>query len=457
MLLKKMGLICIFSIVSFYSHADIMTAYQAAQNKDYATASEHFQLSANLGHAKAQNILAQLLSHGAGIDKDPILAYVYFALANEQLQTKKSQQAAIAALSRLNDADKKLAETKLIEYQKSIGKSALAKDILPIIASKPFVLSPAKKIASSKVVSGSEFTVKKIDLSSSILEYDIAPDGSVRDVAVAYSYFANSKLLQDMVRSTYRLKFATKNTPRYQDNNIQDQRSIWAQRTLNKEAIKELSRDFYKRIIQLERLAQEGNANAQYELAMYIIAFPALSTNQSVAVDYIKKAAKSGHSKAAAEYAYYLFKGKGVKQDFAKGVTFLVNAAQGADSRGQYRLAREFLSGNIIQKDTEKALFWLKQAAKAGDKNAEFWLARTLLEQTTSAPEDLEQAYELLNKTKKPQEANPNWYYALSKFHLKKNDNASAMTILIEAISLAQDLKWQIADWQSELALLRNP
>lgn len=451
MFIKKLAFICFSSTLSFNALADMQTAYEAAQNKDYPLAAKHFQQSANLGHAKAQNVLAQLHLHGAGVEKNPVLAYVYFALSNEQTPSEKSKQAAKAVLARLSKEQQKIAQQTLNQYQQKIGKTVLNEQIMPTLANNPFILSPAKKVRGSKSVMQSSFTVRKVKLSSAILEYDIAPDGSIQDVGVAYSYFSSDKLLQDMIRSTYSGRFAQKQQQRYQENHIEDQRSIWAQRDVNKAAIKGDSKNFYKHFIQLETLAAKGNANAQYELGMYIIAFPSLNTNQIKAVDFMKKAADSGHANAAAEYAYYLFKGKGVKQDFTAGLNYLVRAAKDGNGRAQYRLGREFLSGQIIKKDHKKALFWLQQAEDAGDKNATFWLARTLLVQKNIQPTQINLAQTLLEKSEKSQENNPNWYYYVSQAELAQNNIESAVKSLNNAIDLASDFDWDVSKWQAEL------
>ncbi|WP_111979597.1 tetratricopeptide repeat protein [Algibacillus agarilyticus] len=440
----------------FNCQADMLAAHEAAQEKNYTVAAPHFKKSADLGLAKAQSSISQLYLYGAGVAKDPILSFTYMALAYDQTKSADLKTKMSAIYHSLSKNDQQTALEQYDEYSLKIGKDALVNNILPAIKTKPFVLRPGKKKEGPSSVSHSVFSTVKLKLASAILEYDIAPDGSVRDVILAHDFFATDALKDSMIRSTYSIKFKPKKAKVYKKFNIEQQRSVWAQTEISKGYLQTESPKFHKRIKMLEGLAKKGNANALYELGMYYVAFPALNTNRIKTVAYMEQAAKLGHPKACTEYAYYLFKGKGVKKDFKLGVEYLTLAAQSGDARAQYRLGRELFSGQIVERDHNKASFWFTQAVEGQNENAKFWLARSILSKKNSDKAQIKQAHELLKQVKDAQYINPNWHYYLAKAYFMQNNNAKGRELLMDAIKRAEAFEWQVDDWKKQLSDLNK-
>ncbi len=445
----------IITVLSPIVKADLVTAYQAYQEKDYSLAAEHFLQSAKLGHAKAQSVMAQLYLHGAGVEKDMLKSYLFYQLANSNQPSSELARNAKAVFAHLSEQQKQQATKALEDYQSKWGKQALQDSIFPVIADKPFVLRPGKRLTGSRQVSGSVFAVKRTTLSSAIVEFDVAPDGSVRDVAVLYNYYGNKSSLRDMVKESYQNKHKKINKPLHQAHFIERQRNTWAQTTVTFEYLKEESPKIYRHIRQLQSHVEEGKADAQYQLAMYILAFPALQTSKREGFELIKAAAEAGHIKAATEYARFLILGKYTKRDIDAGIDYLVKAAKSGESRAQYRLGRELLAGQIVNKDLGKARFWLQHASSNGNENAKYWLARALLDQDEVLSDDLTLANELLEEVAINHEFNPTWYYYRAKLLVKQGQAQPAADVLEKAISKASDLEWDISDWRTELNTIK--
>jgi TPR repeat protein len=110
--------------------------------------------------------------------------------------------------------------------------------------------------------------------------------------------------------------------------------------------------------------AEEGNAEAMYELAnCYFDSYP-IPTDYAKTVEWLKKAADKGSDVAKAMLAYCYMLGKGVKADYKKGIDMFkacLNEAQSYDSEKQNEIhafiAFEFsmISGELESKETSDA------------------------------------------------------------------------------------------------------
>lgn len=448
--------LCLLSASINLANADILTAYQAAQKKDYKTAAQHFEHCAHLGLAKAQKTLAQLYIHGAGVEKDLIKAYVYFSLANEQQPSAENEKHAKAVFAHLSAEQQQQALEVEAQFKQQFGKQHLAKTIEPELANDPFVLTRGKRISSSKSTTASQFQTRRSELTAARFEFDVAPDGTVRDIDVIQNMNVTDDGLRNMLKQSYSVRYAPKARPRYKDNMIMRVTSNWANQDITRSYVKERAPKLYRHIQKLEKLAEQGNANAQYDLATYIMTFPALQTPKQQSAELIESAAKSGHPKATTEYAMRLIMGKYTDRDVKLGVEYLTKAAKMGDARAQYRLGRELLAGQVVEQNNDKALFWLQRAVESGDENAKFWLARILVSTADATPAQLTYAAELLDQVKIMQENNPNWHYYNAQAKIKQNKARQAVTSLETAIEKANAMRWKNTGWNDELVELKK-
>ncbi|MCZ4279493.1 ankyrin repeat domain-containing protein [Kiloniella laminariae] len=90
--------------------ADFDAGQKAYDAKDYAAAYRYWQVSADQGDPQSQLGLAQLYLAGRGVQKDKIVAYLYFALASDQNIVEAGKQKEKLA-ERFTDEEVQLAET----------------------------------------------------------------------------------------------------------------------------------------------------------------------------------------------------------------------------------------------------------------------------------------------------------------------------------------------------------
>jgi len=135
---------------------------------------------------------------------------------------------------------------------------------------------------------------------------------------------------------------------------------------------------------ELKRRATIGDAQAQYELALFFTATEMdgmLSKNlELTSIDYFRMAAEQGHAKAQYELALIYYCAAWPETDFEKAAKWFRASAQQGIPHAQYDLAKCYLDGTGVAKNKTEAVKWYRKAAKQGLANAQYKLASILLE-----------------------------------------------------------------------------
>lgn len=136
--------------------------------------------------------------------------------------------------------------------------------------------------------------------------------------------------------------------------------SVWAT------DYKEISKGMAKRGLELyKRLAEEGDAVAQYEVAKWYMPakdFPEGSAEK--AFYWYRKSAENGYIPALLGLSYCYYHGIGVETDFEKAVSLLEEAGARGSAEDKYQVALHYNNNNKIE-DLKKVAFWLEKAAEA--------------------------------------------------------------------------------------------
>jgi len=113
-------------------------------------------------------------------------------------------------------------------------------------------------------------------------------------------------------------------------------------------------------------LAEEGNPQAQYGIA--ILYKEGWGTEKDVhkAIEYYQKAAESGHLRAMFDLGLFYQSGHIVKQDYAKAVKWYEQAAKRGYSAAMYGLGGLYFNGLGVEKNEEVGKAWYLKSAKAG-------------------------------------------------------------------------------------------
>ena len=144
---------------------------------------------------------------------------------------------------------------------------------------------------------------------------------------------------------------------------------------------------------QLEQLAEDGDAYAQYIIGTAYRDGGLLIPDMVKVQKLLKRAAEQGLG--AAQYALgklYLSDDADVHNS-AKGIYWLKRSADNGNDFAAYRLGKEYISGKNTIKDAETAVSYLRQAADNGSTYAQYLLGKLTL-MGEGVPKDMDAAYE---------------------------------------------------------------
>ena len=130
---------------------------------------------------------------------------------------------------------------------------------------------------------------------------------------------------------------------------------------------------------QLEKLAEDGDAYAQYIIGTAYRDGGLLIPDTAKAQKFLERAAEQEID--AAQYALgklYLSDDADI-HDSAKGIYWLKRSADNGNDYAAYRLGKEYLRGENTVKDAETAVSYLRQAADNGNAYAQYLLGKLYL------------------------------------------------------------------------------
>ena len=124
------------------------------------------------------------------------------------------------------------------------------------------------------------------------------------------------------------------------------------------------------------KAAEQGLADAQFNLGTCYRNGYGVKKNPSEAAKWYRKAAEQGHAKA--QYflglCYLNDDGLGVKKNPAEAVKWFRKAAEQEDAKAQYFLGLCYYNGLGVKKNPAEAVKWFRKAAEQGDTLAQMFL-----------------------------------------------------------------------------------
>lgn len=117
-------------------------------------------------------------------------------------------------------------------------------------------------------------------------------------------------------------------------------------------------------------LAEQGNANAQYNMGVLYDRGYGVERDYDKARKWYKKAAAQGYAKAAHNLGVMYQQGHGVKVDYKRAAYWFKQAARQGEPAAQNNLAVMYARGRGVEKNMRKAALWAARAAQAGNQSA---------------------------------------------------------------------------------------
>ena len=128
--------------------------------------------------------------------------------------------------------------------------------------------------------------------------------------------------------------------------------------------------DFEAALAELEPLAEQGHAEAQYQLGILYASGDGVDVSLTQAVEYYRAAAEQGLPEAQNALAFMYRVGNGVPQDAEQAVRWYRLAAEGGVGQAQYNLAGLYGAGKGVEQDYVQAYKWYSLAAMHGQDEA---------------------------------------------------------------------------------------
>jgi uncharacterized protein len=124
-------------------------------------------------------------------------------------------------------------------------------------------------------------------------------------------------------------------------------------------------------VAEFQSVAEQGNAAAQYNLAVFYDQGKGVVRDQARAVHWFRRAAKQGVAKAQFNLGVAYINGEGVPRDLKRAVRWFRRAARQGDADAQHSLAIRYDLGDGVPRDSGRAAYWSHRAAEQGQVQAQ--------------------------------------------------------------------------------------
>ena len=129
----------------------------------------------------------------------------------------------------------------------------------------------------------------------------------------------------------------------------------------------------------LESQSQEGNADAQFELArIYLRGSDGVGKNAARSMELMKAAADQGHAEAMGGVGYFYASGTTVPKDDAIALEWFLKGAKAGGAKAQLNLGKMLAEGKGTEKNEAEGRMWIKTAADQGQVDAAFAMGQIL-------------------------------------------------------------------------------
>ena len=147
---------------------------------------------------------------------------------------------------------------------------------------------------------------------------------------------------------------------------------------------------------ELKPLADQGNAEAQYQVGVMYNHGQSVKRSYRTAAEWYQRAAEQGHSGAQFNLGFMYYNGTAEEDDplaqsYGDAVGWLTRAAASGIGEAQYLLSNMYLRGNGVARDFDRAIRLATGAARKGVPGARYNLG--LLLGNSDSIEDVIEAY----------------------------------------------------------------
>ena len=128
--------------------------------------------------------------------------------------------------------------------------------------------------------------------------------------------------------------------------------------------------NYAQSLIETQRMAEQGDAAAQYKLGIMYATGEGVAQDAKQAVTWYRKAAEQDNAWAQLLLGGMYSNGEGVAQDAKQAVTWYRKAAEQGLAAAQYNLGVMYTTGEGVPQDNRQAYAWLSVAFANGHSSA---------------------------------------------------------------------------------------
>jgi TPR repeat protein len=154
--------------------------------------------------------------------------------------------------------------------------------------------------------------------------------------------------------------------------------------------------DYATALKELRPLAEQGHAEAQFNLGLMYYNGQGVPKDDAKAVKWYRKAAEQGNADAQNNLGVMYVKGQGVPQDYKEAVKWYRKAAEQGYALAQNNLGWMYYNGKGVPQDYKEAAKWHHKAAEQGGAVVQNNLG-VMYELGIGLPKDKVLAYALYN------------------------------------------------------------
>lgn len=127
------------------------------------------------------------------------------------------------------------------------------------------------------------------------------------------------------------------------------------------------------------KAAEQGDAIAQYKMAVYYFAGKVVPKDMTKAVMWLRKATDQGYHEAELLLGVCYTQGDGVAEDERQAFYWFKKAAMHGNAQAQLFTGSCFKNGYGVTKDDSQACYWYKKAAIEGNAEAQYELGKAYM------------------------------------------------------------------------------
>ncbi|MDN4502836.1 hypothetical protein QX776_10495 [Alteromonadaceae bacterium BrNp21-10] len=465
--------------INSVSASDLYQADQYFQQAEYAQAKEQYLLAANVGSAHAFYQLGVIHYKGLGEPANSVKALVWFSLAAEQ-QFNDAQQIVDDLMALATPAQQTELQQLQNQFRQQYGFQSINNALFPIINTSALgnkiTFGEENALANQFSMSDMEFNdlsnidfVEAPDMDdeasiqylllgrpdaadirnrpySAVVDYEVGADGSVRNMETMRVMGRIQPALNELVRSNVP-------SPQFAAEKVSFvNRAYLGVAGYNQVRIRrdQYQRFYYRLMRNALKLKKSQIKNEQFQYATLLMTFQWLPQEENELDDLLKTLSEAGHPLAQYEYGLKLYR---EQKDIPQAIRWLNEASKFGVAKAQYRLGRLMLDSPWVLKDETKALFWFERAAAEQHDVAQLKAAELKLMAVEPALHNLQEAQQLLATLPESQHRNPEYEYlqAAVDVQVQPRKLAEAVEHLRDAIDLADNLNWDVSEWQKLL------